>query len=186
MTLYRPRIDNRNPGDPDWSWLVQPLPFNDVTLRKKEGPLAKLWKPITVKVVRRAKTGDFYQIMSGDDFAVNEKARRVLEENFSGQLETLPLIVRSRAKLKLHRDIEKQGLFAIHALQYVELARGAKFETYHGGYMRLVRYKFRQADLAKKDIFQIAGRCELVVSERFRDVTETARLRGLRFDPVPT
>jgi hypothetical protein len=141
-------------------------------------PLAKKWKPPSVRRDSRFKAGDFPSF-EGPIPVFSERAWIGLQPLIDSAVEALPI---------KHPSGDKY--FAIHVLDVVDALDRKKsaVKLYaDGGVMRVVNYCFKSKPLKGKQIFRIPESVylEVLVSETFKKRVEELKLKGILFQPLP-
>ena len=144
----------------------------------KGKPLAKGWKPPSVRRDSRFRPGDFPSLY-GPVPIFSERAWIGLQPLIEGAVEGLPI-----------KHPSGDNYFAIHVLDVVDALDRKKsaVKLYaDGGVMRVVNYCFKSKPLKGKQIFRIPESVylEVLVSETFKKRVEELKLKGVLFKPLP-
>jgi hypothetical protein len=139
-------------------------------------PLAKGWRPFTVKVVKARKRSDFPSL-AGHVPVFSKRALDALGSLLGHAIEALPL------------KCSEGMFFAINVLELtdcLDMARSEVKRYSSGGIMYISRHVFDEGGVEGKHIFKSnqAPLYETYVSEEFRRRVEGERLAGLIFEPI--
>jgi hypothetical protein len=141
-------------------------------------PLAKKWKPPSVRRDSRFKPGDFPSF-EGPIPVFSERAWIGLQPLIESAVEALPI---------KHPSGDKY--FAIHVLDVVDALdrRKSPVELFpNGKVMEVVHYCFKAKLLKSKHMIRIPESIylEVLVSDTFKKRVEELKLKGALFQPLP-
>lgn len=159
---------------------IYPLSANAFQNCFDRTPLLESWKPPPVIIERDEQRTDIYEIESC--FAVNEKARQALSRLIGTHVEFLPVdVVGERhvdADDECHTALAKPPkLYLLNPLIEVELGKGSISEKM--AYRHVTKYVFNPDDLNDLPIFRAREDLCVLVSDSFRHLVRSKRLRGL-------
>jgi hypothetical protein len=146
-------------------------------LRSFDGrPLAKGWRPLTVRIVKAQRRSDFPSLVSHVP-VFNERALKALRPLLGDTVEALPL------------KCAEGAFFAINVLDVTDCLDMDRSEMKlypSGGIMYITRHVFDEGCAEGKHMFKITQGPlhETYVSDAFRQHVERARLTGLTFGPM--
>ncbi|GBE91136.1 imm11 family protein [Nostoc cycadae] len=129
------------------------------------------WKTIIVETYSEEQVGDFPSFLA-QELVFNERSWQIIQPLITNSVEPLPLICKDRTQY-----ITIKILDLVDCLDYSQ----SVYRQSAGGFIQIDLYVFHEAMIASKDIFWLSKAYHAVVSQKFKDIVEENKLKGLSF-----
>jgi len=151
---------------------------------KKHHALAKKWKSVAVLREDSGKA-DFVAVDSAR-FAVSEKAKKVLEKEYSSILEFLPLhVVGKLVEVDYEFEVKpirkKETFYFLNPTAKMTLGKKTRSSKYPAC-LDYMFCEFDEQEIENTPIFRLPQAMPIMVTSHFKKLVETKKLKGLKFE----
>lgn len=134
------------------------------------------WRVLQVELVNNGTPCEFYSFIATSNLVLSDIAWSILQPLLTGAVESLPLY----APLT---DTSYHLLKILHRIDCLDYSK-ATYESTTAEMINVESYVFHEEMIQDINIFYLPRSRDVVVSQKFKEIVESANLKGLIFEEL--